>query len=536
VFENVTILFSDVVGFTTICSQITPMEVVSMLNAMYTQFDQLSENHSVYKVETIGDAYMAVSGAPTVTKYHALHMCDMALDMRVSMKNLLNPSNNETMKIRIGIHTGTTVAGVVGIKMPRYCLFGDTVNTASRMETSGEAMKIHISETTKKELENYPYVVENRGSIDVKGKGQMKTYWLISKKEISENDLPLCPFIIIMKEEVMRRNQEEHVDSTNSRLVSDHQYSVSPIPHPYSPVSFRDVDDRASPTGRNYTRDGTDGVLLKLGASISPTSSRAAPVGCPFAMGLFSTPPSSGSNINVDNNNEMLKKSSIDITYTSVFENMKFSSNNNYKNQCTTNFPIQVNGQKNEVDLKSDSNIQFHTAPSIPVPRGSVISFVTDAGFSPSHVAAKNITTSKEKDGTSELQFVGSSPRKFPFEKKKNSSRQSSPKAVSTYCTGNIDNASIIALDSRSSSAASQKAGDTPLNNNDGRYYKDTSAGNGSLGHRVAPLPHELDKFMPGKHSVANGAIVIKNEFGCLSGSCSDKQKTESKSKTCQII
>ncbi|GFO01294.1 soluble guanylate cyclase 88e [Plakobranchus ocellatus] len=103
VFESVTILFSDVVGFTTICSQITPMEVVSMLNSMYTQFDHLSENHSVYKVETIGDAYMAVSGAPTVTRFHALHMCDMALDMRESMSALVNPANNESMKIRIGV-------------------------------------------------------------------------------------------------------------------------------------------------------------------------------------------------------------------------------------------------------------------------------------------------------------------------------------------------------------------------------------------------------------------------------------------------
>ncbi|KAK6191013.1 hypothetical protein SNE40_002763 [Patella caerulea] len=168
VFDNVTILFSDVVGFTTICSKITPMEVVSMLNAMYTNFDKLSEKHKVYKVETIGDAYMGVSGAPIKTKFHALYVCDMALDMVESMKDLTDPSTGQNMKIRVGIHSGTAVAGVVGIKMPRYCLFGDTVNTASRMETNGEAMKIHISEITKNSLTNYPYTYTERGSIELK--------------------------------------------------------------------------------------------------------------------------------------------------------------------------------------------------------------------------------------------------------------------------------------------------------------------------------------------------------------------------------
>ncbi|XP_014663659.1 PREDICTED: soluble guanylate cyclase 88E-like [Priapulus caudatus] len=131
VFTNVTILFSDVVGFTKICSKITPMEVVSMLNAMYTKFDMLIEMHKVYKVR------------------------------------------------RASIHSGTVVAGVVGIKMPRYCLFGDTVNTASRMESNGEPMMVHISETTKNELQGInKYTIEHRGAIDVKGKGSMKTYWL----------------------------------------------------------------------------------------------------------------------------------------------------------------------------------------------------------------------------------------------------------------------------------------------------------------------------------------------------------------------
>ncbi|KAI8499673.1 hypothetical protein Bbelb_227240 [Branchiostoma belcheri] len=195
VFQEVTILFSDVVGFTKICSRITPMQVVSMLNSMYTLFDQLSEKNQVYKVETIGDAYMVVSGAPTTTKYHAHHVCDMALDMIRSMEHLKDPSTNENLHIRVGVHSGMVVAGVVGLKMPRWCLFGETVNTASYMEASGEGMHVHISQVTKDYLQGQPYIIEERGSIPAKttsqaneiriqlGEGNelMKTYWLKGK-------------------------------------------------------------------------------------------------------------------------------------------------------------------------------------------------------------------------------------------------------------------------------------------------------------------------------------------------------------------
>lgn len=186
-FHGVSVLFSDVVGFTHICSLISPMEVVTMLNNMYTVFDQISEQHNVYKVETIGDAYMVVSGVPERSMYHAEHVADLALDMIAAMPTLSDPSkSSEHLKIRIGVHTGMVVAGVVGLKMPRYCLFGDTVNTASRMESTGLAMKIHISETTHSCLQAANYLMKQRGSIDIKGKGGMKTFWLVGKKEGAE--------------------------------------------------------------------------------------------------------------------------------------------------------------------------------------------------------------------------------------------------------------------------------------------------------------------------------------------------------------
>lgn len=138
VVSSCTILFSDVVGFTRTCSMLAPMEVVTMLNSMYTKFDRALEKHDVYKVETIGDAYMVVSGLPEKTSNHAQNIVDMAFDMLNAIATLPNPATGEPMKIRVGCHSGPVVAGVVGLKMPRYCLFGDTVNTASRMESNSE--------------------------------------------------------------------------------------------------------------------------------------------------------------------------------------------------------------------------------------------------------------------------------------------------------------------------------------------------------------------------------------------------------------
>ncbi|KAH8280031.1 hypothetical protein KR018_001611 [Drosophila ironensis] len=185
-FDSVSILFSDIVTFTEICSRITPMEVVSMLNAMYSIFDKLTERNSVYKVETIGDAYMVVAGAPDKDANHAERVCDMALDMVDAITDLKDPSTGQHLRIRVGVHSGAVVAGIVGLKMPRYCLFGDTVNTASRMESTSIAMKVHISESTKV-LIGPTYKILERGEIDVKGKGTMATYWL----EERENRLPL---------------------------------------------------------------------------------------------------------------------------------------------------------------------------------------------------------------------------------------------------------------------------------------------------------------------------------------------------------
>jgi guanylate cyclase, other len=120
---------------------------------------------------------MVVCGAPEKEVNHAEKVCDMALDMIEAITDLKDPSTGSHLKIRVGVHSGAVVAGIVGLKMPRYCLFGDSVNTASRMESTSSAMKIHISQSTRNFLPPH-YTVTERGEIDVKGKGTMKTYWL----------------------------------------------------------------------------------------------------------------------------------------------------------------------------------------------------------------------------------------------------------------------------------------------------------------------------------------------------------------------
>ncbi|XP_041436660.1 atrial natriuretic peptide receptor 2 isoform X1 [Xenopus laevis] len=180
-FDSVTIYFSDIVGFTSMSAESTPMQVVTLLNDLYTCFDAIIDNFDVYKVETIGDAYMVVSGLPVRNgKLHTREIARMSLALLETVKTFkIRHRPNTQLRLRIGIHTGPVCAGVVGLKMPRYCLFGDTVNTASRMESNGEALRIHISSASKEVLDEFScFKLELRGDIEMKGKGKVRTYWL----------------------------------------------------------------------------------------------------------------------------------------------------------------------------------------------------------------------------------------------------------------------------------------------------------------------------------------------------------------------
>nr|XP_008104486.1 PREDICTED: guanylate cyclase soluble subunit beta-2 isoform X1 [Anolis carolinensis] len=188
-FKECTILFSDVVTFTNICAQCEPIQIVLMLNEMYLRFDRLTTVHDVYKVETIGDAYMVVGGVPVPVSTHAERVANFALGMIIAAKDIKNPVSGCPIQIRVGIHTGPVLAGVVGEKMPRYCLFGDTVNIASRMESHGVPNKIHLSANVYQCLKHKNFEMMERGEIDVKGKGKMHTYFLVQNTTATENEI-----------------------------------------------------------------------------------------------------------------------------------------------------------------------------------------------------------------------------------------------------------------------------------------------------------------------------------------------------------
>ncbi|XP_007432188.1 guanylate cyclase soluble subunit alpha-1 isoform X1 [Python bivittatus] len=154
-FNNVTMLFSDIVGFTAICSQCSPMQVITMLNELYTRFDYQCGELDVYKVETIGDAYCVAGGLHKESETHAIQIALMALKMMDLSNEVMSP-HGESIKMRIGLHSGSVFAGVVGVKMPRYCLFGNNVTLANKFESCSVPRKINVSPTTYRLLKDHP--------------------------------------------------------------------------------------------------------------------------------------------------------------------------------------------------------------------------------------------------------------------------------------------------------------------------------------------------------------------------------------------
>jgi guanylate cyclase soluble subunit beta len=195
----VTILFSGIVGFTEFCAANSDpqgaMKIVNLLNQVYTTFDVLTDpkkNPNVYKVETVGDKYMAVSGLPEPCDNHAKCIAHLALDIMELSKTIRLKdqmlSGSANVRITIGIHSGEVVTGVIGKRMPRYCLFGQAVNLTSRTETTGEKGMINVSETTYQLLQqkdNYDetFDLTYRGEVVMKGKPEPMKVWFLSRKK-----------------------------------------------------------------------------------------------------------------------------------------------------------------------------------------------------------------------------------------------------------------------------------------------------------------------------------------------------------------
>ena len=184
--SEVTVLLSDIVGFTETSSDLEPHQLVSRLNALFSRFDALCEATEVEKVKTIGDAYMAVGGLPGTRADHIGAVAELAILM-VSLVRDVEPADGRPWQIRIGIHTGPAVAGVIGTRKFVYDVWGDTVNVASRLESTAEPNQIHVSEPVAAALQA-GFAIEPRGVVELKGKGEVRTFLLNDRPAAESSD------------------------------------------------------------------------------------------------------------------------------------------------------------------------------------------------------------------------------------------------------------------------------------------------------------------------------------------------------------
>jgi class 3 adenylate cyclase len=179
--EEITVLFADVVGFTEISARLSASEVITMLNGIFSAFDQMADRHGLEKIKTIGDAYMVCGGLTPHATDHAVRIAEMGLEMLDFVAAYRNDLTGP-IQLRVGLHVGPAVAGVIGIKKFIYDIWGDTVNTASRMESHGVPGRIQVTAATARRLAG-AYRFERRGEIDVKGKGRLEAWFLAERLE-----------------------------------------------------------------------------------------------------------------------------------------------------------------------------------------------------------------------------------------------------------------------------------------------------------------------------------------------------------------
>ncbi len=188
-YPEASILFADMAGFTARTSDTSPDDLVKFLNVVFTEFDRLVERHGLEKIKTTGDAYMVVSGVPHVRSDHAEALADLALEMRDAAANFVDPKGRK-VPVRIGIASGPVVAGVVGTRKFFYDVWGDAVNTASRMESTGEAGRIQIAPATQERIKDH-FILESRGISEIRGKGRMQTWFLVGRDPDAHSGRPV---------------------------------------------------------------------------------------------------------------------------------------------------------------------------------------------------------------------------------------------------------------------------------------------------------------------------------------------------------
>jgi class 3 adenylate cyclase len=204
IHNSVTMFFSDIVGFTSICKEISPWQVINMLNQLYGIMDYLAGKFSLFKVETIGDAYVCGGGLATEDSNHAVNVANFAVAVQHFCRKVLSPVDKQPIQLRIGIHSGEAASGIVGVTNPRYCVFGDTVNTTARHESTGEPGRVHCSQATMMELTtkaSNQFKISSRGMVEMKGKGLVQTYWV----ESSSNNELTCESALLKLDEYITK-------------------------------------------------------------------------------------------------------------------------------------------------------------------------------------------------------------------------------------------------------------------------------------------------------------------------------------------
>jgi adenylate cyclase len=185
-YDDASILFADIAGFTERASEIPPTELVRFLDRLYTTFDRLVDRHGLEKIKTTGDSYMVVSGVPTPRPDHTQAIAELALDMSKAVAGLRDPRGNP-VPLRMGMAAGPVVAGVVGARKFFYDVWGDAVNVAARMETTDQEGRIQVPENVFERLRD-EFILEERGEVDIKGKGVMRTWYLVGRKPDTARD------------------------------------------------------------------------------------------------------------------------------------------------------------------------------------------------------------------------------------------------------------------------------------------------------------------------------------------------------------